>query len=188
LGPETALLIEDETDLLLFPPLRAGWAREGEPAKVLLTGRNERRVVFGSMDLRTGRRVFVAREHGRSPDFQVLLESVRGQQGERPVAMLLDEDPCHTAKASVSLAEELDIQLVWLPKRAPELNPMDTLWGHAKDHISANRQYKTIDEQVERFVGYLESLTDHKALRLAGVLSHRFWLRSALSKNYLGPA
>src|SRR3954468_1082071 len=41
---------EDETDLLLFPPLRAGWAPRGEPAEVWLAGGDARRVVFGAMD------------------------------------------------------------------------------------------------------------------------------------------
>lgn len=54
LAVETALLAEDETDLLLFPPLRAGWAKAGEPAQVWLSGWNARRVIFGAMDLRTG--------------------------------------------------------------------------------------------------------------------------------------
>lgn len=175
-----ALLIEDETDLLLFPPLRAGWAREGEAAEVLLSGFNARRVVFGTMDLLTGRRVFVVREHQRSEDFQVLLKALRAQYANRPIALLLDEDTSHTAKGSRTLALQLDITLLWLPKRCPQLNPMDTLWGQAKDLLNANRQYASIDEQAARFVDHLKSLPDQEALRTSGVLSGKSWLRSIL--------
>ena len=49
------------------------------------------------------------------------------------------------------------MRLLWLPIRAPELNPMDTLWGQAKDVISANKQYATVDEQVGLFISYLIS-------------------------------
>jgi len=45
----------------------------------------------------------------------------------RRVAMLLDEDPSHTAKGSVRLAEDFDIELLWLPKRRPGVEPD----GHA---------------------------------------------------------
>lgn len=173
-------MIQDETDLLLFPPLRSGWAREGEPAEVVLSGFNARRVIFGGMNLRTGKRLFLVREHQRSADFQVFLRRLRQQYGDRPIALLLDEDPSHTAKRSVALAEQLDITLLWLPKRSPELNPMDTLWGQGKDLLDANRQYATIDKQAARFVAYLRSLPDLEALRLAGVLSGNFWLRSVL--------
>ena len=68
------MLAEDETDLLLFPPLRAAWCRRGEAAAVWLSGRNARRVIFGAMNLRTGSRLLLPRPKGRSSDFQALLE------------------------------------------------------------------------------------------------------------------
>jgi len=173
-------LIEDETDLLLFPPLRSGWALKGEPALVLLSGFNARRVTFGAMNLRTGKRLFLVRGHQRSADFQVFLKALRKQYDNRPIALLLDEDTSHTAKASVLLAKQLGITLIWLPKRSPELNPMDTLWGQAKDLLNANRQYTTIDKQAARFIACLRSLPDQEALRMAGVLSGNFWLRNVL--------
>lgn len=177
---ETALVIEDETDLLLFPPLRAGWTQKGQAATVVLSGFNARRVIFGAMNLRTGRRFLLVRERQRSLDFQLFLQTLRKRYGRRPIALLLDEDPSHTAKGSVALATQLNIRLLWLPKRSPELNPLDTLWGQAKDLLNANRQYARIDAQAARFVAYLESLSDKDALRSAGVLSGNFWLRSVL--------
>jgi len=96
------------------------------------------------------------------------------------VALLQDEDPSHTAKGSVALASEFDIELLWLPKRSPKLNPMDTLWGQGKDVVSANKQYTTIDDQVDRFIHHLESLSPGEALNTAGVFSKRFWLKSVL--------
>jgi transposase len=173
-------VVEDETDLLLFPPLRAGWARRGEAARVLLSGFNARRVIFGGMNLRTGRRLFVVREHQRSGDFQIFLLALRRRYGKRPIALILDADTSHTANGSVALAQQLNIMLLWLPTRSPELNPMDTLWGQAKDQMSANRQYADIDQQAARFVAYLQSLTNQEALHTSGVLSGKFWLRSVL--------
>ena len=102
--------------------------------------------------------------------------------------MLLDEDTCHTAHASAELAEELGIQLIWLPNRSPKLNPLESVWGDGKDVISANKQYATIEDQVIRFLQYLESLSSRQTLHKSGVLSKHFWLRSALSKNFCGPA
>lgn len=173
------MLAQDEADLLLFPPLRAGWSKRGEVARVWLSGRNARRAIFGAMNLRTGTRLFVPREKGRSGDFQAFLGEVRADYRGWHVALLLDEDPCHTAKASLRAAEGMT--LLWLPNRAPTLNPMDTLWGQGKDVVSANKQYESIDEQVDRFVGHLRSLTNREALQTSGVLSKRFWLRAALS-------
>jgi hypothetical protein len=182
----SVVLAQDESDLLLFPPLRSGWSKRGAPATVWLTGRNARRVIFGVLNLRSGTRLFVPRLKGRSADFQAFLAEVRSMYRGWHVALLLDEDPSHTAKASLRAAAGMT--LLWLPKRSPKLNPMETLWGQGKDVISADKQYATIEEQVNRFLLHLCSLSDREALNTSGVLSKRFWLRRALSNYFCGPA
>jgi len=104
------------------------------------------------------------------------------------LALLLDEDSSHTANGSLELAAALSIKLIWLPNRSPKLNPMESLWGEGKETVSASRQHATIDDQVERFVAYLESLSPRAALHTSGVLSRHYWLRGVLSKNLCGPA
>jgi hypothetical protein len=134
------------------------------------------------MNLRTGSRLLLPRTRARNGDFRAFLAEVRRRYRGWHVALLLDEDPCHTAKASQR--DAAGMTLLWLPKRCPELNPMDTLWGQAKDAISANKQYRRIEEQVERFLDYLSRMSSQEALHTSGVLSDRFWLRRALSKNF----
>jgi transposase len=120
------------------------------------------------------------RHRGRAGDFQAVLSLVRQHDRGWHVALLLDADPSHTAKGAVRAAAGMT--LLWLPKRSPELNPMDTLWGQAKDVISANKPDATIDEQVDRFLAFLDSLSGREALHTSGVLSDDFWLKAALSK------
>jgi hypothetical protein len=175
----SVVLAQDETDLLLFPPLRAAWSKRGEAAKVWLSGRNARRVLFGALNLRTGTRVLLPRLKGRGADFQAFLDEVQAHYRGWHVALLLDEDPCHTAQSSLHAAAGMT--LMWLPKRAPKLNPMESLWGQGKDVISANLQYTSIEEQVLRMLVYLRSLSNREALHTAGVLSPKFWLRNVLS-------
>jgi DDE superfamily endonuclease len=188
LPERSVVLVEDETDLLLFPPLRAMWSPRGEPARVMLSGRNARRVVFGCMNLMTGHRVFLVREKQYAIDFQAFLREVRRRYDGRRVVMLLDADSSHTARASRTLARQLNIRLLWLPTRSPELNPMDTLWGQAKDAICVNTQYTGIDEQADAFIAHVSGLSNREALRTSGVLSKHFWLRRTLSSYFCGPA
>ena len=61
LPPRSVALAEDETDLRLFPPLRAGWALRGQPAPVPISGGNAKRVLFGTLNILTGHRLFLAR-------------------------------------------------------------------------------------------------------------------------------
>jgi hypothetical protein len=111
LPARSVVLAEDETDLLLFPPLRAAWSPRGHPKEVLPSGRNGRRVVFGAMNLRTGHRLLLPRERQRAGDFQAFLRVVHGSYRGWHVAMVLDEDPSHTAKGSWS-APRKQVQVV----------------------------------------------------------------------------
>ena len=83
------------------------------------------------------------------------------------MAILLAEDSSHTAGSSQQMEERFGMHLLWLPKRRLHLNPMDHLWRHGKAVISTNRQYVSIDEHVERFIDYLESLSAAESLRKA---------------------
>ena len=123
-------------------------------------------------------------EHCQADDFMDFLDLLHHCYRGWHVVLLLDEDPSHTAEESEGWAEDYGIDLLWLPKRCPELNPLDTLWGQGKDVISANKQYASIDAQVERFLGHLQNYSGDEALRTAGILSGHFWLRHALSKNF----
>src|SRR5262245_61480314 len=76
LGPRSVVLCEDETALLLFPPLRACWAKRGQPAQVALMGSNARRVVFGTLNVRTGHRLFLVRPRQRGEDFRAFLQTL----------------------------------------------------------------------------------------------------------------
>jgi len=172
----SAVLAEDETDLRLFPPLRAGWAVRGQEAPVPITGGNAKRVLFGAVNIGTGHRLFLVRRHRRGPEFEEFLDELRWHYRGRPVALLLDEDGSHTAGDSRETADDLGVELLWLPKRSPHLNPMDHLWRHGKEVMSANHQYPSIDAQAERFVGYLGGLSGREALNKAGLCSDDSWL------------
>lgn len=174
------MLFEDETLLRLFPVLRRAWSLRGEQAQVPITGRNEKRVLFGTLNLRTGHRIVLRRRNMRQESFQAFLRLLRRSYPGRPLWLLLDEARCHTAPQSQALAEALDMVLVWLPKQCSELNGMDHLWREVKDDISANYQFKSMDEHADYAEDYLLKLSNREALRRAGILSKNFWLKSFL--------
>ena len=176
----SAVLFEDETDLLLFPPLQGAWARRGESSSVGLSGWNARRVLFGAIHVLSGHRLTLVQKRQRAGEFQDFLDVLRWHyRGWHPV-LLLDEDSAHTAEETLGVAEDLDIELLSLPKRVPKFNGMDQLWRRAKATVSANKQYESIDEHADRFVRHVLRLSPHDALRKAGILSEDFWLKPYL--------
>ena len=80
------------------PAVAGRLVAEGEPAEVHISGRNARRVVFGTMNLLTGTRLLLPQPKGRAGNFQAFLKEIRWHYRGWHVALLLDEDPSHRAK------------------------------------------------------------------------------------------
>lgn len=173
----------DETLLRLFPPLRAQWAERGSQAHVAISGQNARRVLLGALNIRTAHRIVAIASSQKQQVFQDFLRQLRRSYRSRPVCLLLDKHGSHRAPATVRLAAELGIKLLWLPVQSPELNAMDHLWRHLKEKIAANRQYESIDELAQTARAWVMMLTAAMALRLAGIKSKNYWLKR-FSQNF----
>jgi hypothetical protein len=111
---DAGLRVADETVLRLFPVLRRAWGLRGEQVRSGLTGRNAKRVLFGALTPRTGHRIVERATTMRQEHFQSFLRRLRRAYRERPIWLLGDEAPCHSAPSSQALTAHLNIELVWL--------------------------------------------------------------------------
>lgn len=167
----------DETSLREFPPLRAGWARRGEQARVIVSGRNPSRILLGALNVATGQLVTLVRERCRTADTQAFVEYLGTMRPEVPKLLVWDNAPPHHPKVVRQAAEAAQIALAFLPFRAPELMPCEDLWRQLKAVVAANRAYATVTELVERAVAWLEAIPPTDRLRRCGVPSSKFnWL------------
>jgi hypothetical protein len=175
------VLFTDWTLLRLFAPLRAMWAEIGTPAKVRITGDNAKRVLFGTINVKTAHRtVHIGRGVGTCEVRAFLVGLRKAYRRAGTIWLLADRASGHTAQATLALAQELGIAFVWLPKQWPELNAMDQLWKGLTQDVAANRQAASIDDLADRAARWVLDLTPAQARRKAGMASHRFWLRPLL--------
>jgi transposase len=150
----------------------------GTPGVVPVTGENAKRVLFGAINIRTAHRVVLGRTRAGGADARAFfLELRRRYRRPRTIWLLLDRASAHTAAASQALAARLHIELVWLPKQAPELSAMDQLWRELKRVVAANRQAPTIEALSASALLWVLLLSPTQARRKAGMLSPHFWLR-----------
>lgn len=172
------LLFEDETIVRLFPGLRRAWSLSGEQADVGISERNDRRVLFATINMHTGHRVVLRYSNMRQASFQAFLQQLRRCYRHKQIWMILDKAGSHTTSTSQAKAESLNMKLIWLPKQCPELNAMDHLWRQLKRDVSSNHQYGSVEEHAHIAQQYILKLTRQEALRKAGILSKNFWLKS----------
>lgn len=167
----------DETTLREFPPLRAGWARRGEQAVVVVSGRNRRRVLHGALNAATGELVTLVRERSRQEDCLAFVETLGQVRPTVPKLLIWDNAPPHHPKRVQEAAAAAQITIAWLPYRAPELMPCEDLWRLTKARVAANRVYDTVDALAEQAVSWLAALTPFDRLRQCGLLGSKFqWL------------
>jgi transposase len=82
----------------------------------------------------------------------------------------------HLATERLAVAQDLNLELRFLPKATPELKAMDHLWRHVKGGGQANRATRSIDESADRACRYLLEMSRRERLRKAGILSGNVWL------------
>lgn len=169
--------VADETALREFPPLRAGWSKRGEPATVLISGRNPRRTILGALNVSSGELVRTVRERCRTDDVLAAVETLGTVRPEIPKLLVWDNAPPHHPHRVRDAAQDAAITVAFLPFRSPELMPLEELWRGLKATVAANRCYPTLEELAERTVAWLDDMPDAERLRRCGLHSSKFdWL------------
>jgi transposase len=167
----------DETTLREMPPLRGAWAKRGEQAIVLISGRNGRRVIHGAINVRTGALAHLVRERSRQDDAVAFVTALGRQDPGVPKLLIWDNAPPHHPTRVRQAAADLQVEIAWLPFRAPELNPCEDLWRVLKAKVAANRVFPDVADLAVAASTWLTDLTTAQILRSSGLASPKFqWL------------
>ena len=131
----------DETGLMLQPVVRRTWAPQGKTPVMYSWDRHERLSVIGALSVSPKRgRIglyFKAQERNvTADDTEVFLRKVQ-RHLRRGLIVVMDRWSVHR-KAAEALEGDGRFEIEWLPAYAPDLNPVDKLWGHTKYHDLGN--------------------------------------------------
>jgi transposase len=177
IGAGGEVWVGDETALREFPPLRAGWSKRGEPARIVISGRNKRRTILGALNPATGELVRVARERGRTDDVLAAVAALGAVRPAVPKLLVWDNAPPHKPNRVREAAQAAGITIAYLPFRAPELMPLEELWRGLKATVAANRCYASLDELEARSLAWLDGMSDAERRRHCGLTTSKFqWL------------
>ena len=169
--------VADETALREFPPLRAGWSKRGEPAQVIISGRNKRRTILGALQVSTGEMVHTVRERCRTDDVLAAVEALGAVRPDVPKLLIWDNAPPHQPHRVRDAAAAASISVAFLPFRSPELMPLEDLWRGLKATVAANRCYPSLEELTQRAVTWLDGMSGAERLRRCGFEASKFdWL------------
>jgi hypothetical protein len=134
--------------------------------------------MLGSLDHKTRELIVHTSKTKRSSDFVAHLEQLdqlygpKPVQPAKPVVLVEDNGPIHTSKLSkAALAARAHwLTVEWLPKYAPELNDIETVWRDLKAHHLAHQTFADADALDQAIHKAVEALNDERMLVSLGEL------------------
>jgi transposase len=151
-GDET-VVFQDEVDIHLNPKIGACWMVRGEQAEVITPGNNEKRHLAGSLHWRTGSLLLSPPGQRRNADlFVTHLNDLRCRlRSYRVIHVVCDNARFHDCrKVQAFLARHPGrIVLHFLPKYAPQTNPIERIWWHLHETLTRNHRCRSIEELLE---------------------------------------
>lgn len=165
LPDDEVAVFQDEVDVHLNPKIGSCWMPQGEQATVETPGNNVKRNVAGSLVWRTGTLLVSPPTKRRDAKaFLTHLDDLRRRlRGFKHIHVICDNAPFHTCRAVREYLEQWGhrITLHFLPKYAPETNPIERVWWHLHETITRNHRCQTIDELLRETYDWFEANSNH---------------------------
>lgn len=151
----------DESGLMLQPVVRRTWSPRGETPIIKSWDRRDRLSAISALTIppqrrRLGLHFDVLDHNVRWPDAYHFLTALLSKL-RRPLTVVLDRLSAHRGAARRLKARfGKRIKIEWLPPYAPELNPVEHVWGHTKCGDLANYVPEDIDALKDELSASLE--------------------------------
>ena len=159
-----ALIFQDEMEIHRHPALSRMWAPVGKQPEVPAPGNNDKKVVYGGVDYRTGQLTYTVADSKCGTSFLAFLVALLLAYSGRKIRLVCDNGRFHTTKAVQAFLDEHreQIEVYWLPPYSPSLNMIERLWGHLKRTVLANVLYASLNDLVKAFRKGVRRLTGNR--------------------------
>jgi transposase len=155
------------------PALTRMWAPVGRQPEVPAPGKNEKQVVYGGVDYKTGKLTYTLAATKCGVAFLAFLIVLVKRYAGKKIILVCDNGRFHATKAVRAwlAAHRDEIQVYWLPPYSPSLNLIERLWGHMKRTVLANVLYDSLDDLVDAFHQGARRLTGRRE-RMGFMFNH----------------
>ena len=136
---------------MLQPVVRRTWAPRGQTPLLRQWDRHDRLSVVSALSVSPQRRRLglcweAHRDNLRTEELLAFLRALRRRRAQGFI-LILDRWSVHRSAVRRLLARGGSrVTVEWLPSHAPELNPVEQVWNHAKYTDLPNRAPEDIDE------------------------------------------
>jgi transposase len=166
LPEDETVLFEDEVDINLNPKIGCMWMRRGQQAEVATPGDNQKCYLAGSLHWRTGRLITTRGPKRDGKLFVAHLHELRQRfRHYRKIHVICDNAKFHAECWEVwEFCHRYGDRVVlhFLPKYAPELNPIERVWWRLHEAITRNHPCRSLEELVDLSLQWLSERKSFK--------------------------
>ena len=159
---ETAVF-QDEVDIHLNPKIGSCWMKRGEQAEVVTPGNNQKRHLAGSLVWRTGTLVVSPAGTRRNAElFVAHLDDLRCRfRSVRRIHVICDNAAFHKSRLVQAYLRDWGHRIVlhFLPRYAPETNPIERIWWELHETLTRNHRCTTIEELLNDVQAWVAAQT-----------------------------
>ena len=156
--------------------IKYGWIKRGRDFEIKTNSGRDRLNINGAINIDT--MDVVAHEYETINQYSIcdFLAQLRGihKDGER-ITLILDNAGYNKAKSVVFLAEELNINLMYLPTYSPNLNPIERLWKFLRKEALPNEYTESFSDWRNAIMGFLMGIKKYR-LDLETLITDNFQL------------
>ena len=154
--------------------LACGWILKGERKTVATTGRQRRLNFMGGICLSGHRIVYQQADQVNADSIALFLSQLRKlNPGKFKIHIIWDNAGYHRDQEIKNFAENLAIELHYLPPYSPNLNPIERLWKIMHERVTYNKYYESFSDFTEATVNFFRSIGRNKSI-----------LRSRITDNF----
>lgn len=157
---EWTVLAADETRIQLEAEIRRAWLQRGKRTVVKTEKSKEHQNYLGFLDQETGSCEVYETKRGNQEETIRVLEELASKNPDKRICVIWDNASWHKGnklKEKLKKGQSLEkIHLINLPPYAPETNPIEHVWGYAKEKI-ANRQESNFEKTKDAFLSVINS-------------------------------
>lgn len=160
----------DESEFKLLPVLRAMWSKIAHTVRIPTPTYNASVWAFGAVDIFTGQWLSGLYDKLNATNFLAFLDHMVQACPGGHIWLVIDHAPAHTAKkVDIWLETQSRVTVLFLPKYASHLNPIERLWGMMKDKVVANHCYPTLPALRQAVQHHLDAISPSTALQITGL-------------------
>jgi transposase len=158
---DQVVISQDEAEFHLFPYLVLIWGVVGSlQAQVRTPGENEKRVLYGGLNLGTGKLSSYWAATKSGSHFIEFLEVLLADYRDQSILLITDNGSFHHTKKVSAFLEmhQARLEVKWLPPYCPDLNDIERTWRKLKTSHASNFLFNSLDALIANVQAGIEEL------------------------------